>query len=565
MTAGDSPSSNTTSASLVDEDPPVGDSYESSDSNYSAEADHDTDEELDSEFESESDMSTTTTGANPAGATAPATTTTTALTVGSIILNKTATKHVLSDIVKPLYKKEDRQKLTDDKKNDLFEKITKTRFTKFDLVTLTLSNEDKLDDTYNLGIQVGKLRSHFVKFDLHDVFTVLKFSTTDPDTPIDTADLFTNYSSLSEDEVAKSNRWYTLWATEDYYRENLQLTFDFLENNSTESLWEKCLELYDEHETESRGGPLLFIIMMKKLQSDTDTAVQYLVNSIKNLKLTNYEGENVSRVASLIRGAHKRLKGVGQNKVPEDFPKWVLAIFQTSTVPEFNTAFSHLQREIEVVSCIRSTPQPYPTVDNILKIAEKLYLEMTSTDTWTGIKTKANQSVFPSIGDTPPKTNKKVTCWNCGSEGHSVNECTKPKNNAVIERRKEVFKEERKKLKKGKTQQRNNNNNGNNNNKSSPSGKYAPPTDAENNRRVIDGKKMYFLHKTKRWVPDRKSGDAAPSSTQMVHPALPGVPQAPPLSTPSPSGMVGRELALTNATHSINLAMQGLANAMKSI
>jgi hypothetical protein len=73
----------------------------------------------------------------------------------------------------PLFKKENRTQLSEDKRNDLFDKATKTRSTKFGLVTLTLSEEDKLDDTYSIGIQLAQLKSHFIKYDMDDVFLVV--------------------------------------------------------------------------------------------------------------------------------------------------------------------------------------------------------------------------------------------------------------------------------------------------------------------------------------------------------------------------------------------------------
>jgi hypothetical protein len=224
------------------------------------------------------------------------------VTINGRVISFTATAQAVTLGNTTLYKKENRSLLSEDKRNDLFDKATKTRSTKFDLVTLTLSEEDKLDDTYSLGIQIAQLKSHFVKYDMDDVFTIV--------TPIETngvvrllpryTDLFTGYSRLTDTEVAASNKWYCENTVEEYYRQNLQLTFDFFENNCTKGLWEKCLEDYDEFELEEKGGPLLFIIMMKKLQSHTDSAVQYLINSVKNLKISNFEGENVSRVVSSI-------------------------------------------------------------------------------------------------------------------------------------------------------------------------------------------------------------------------------------------------------------------------
>ena len=42
-----------------------------------------------------------------------------------------------------------------------------------------------------------------------------------------------------------------------------------------------------------------------------------------------------------------------------------------------------------------------------------------------------------------------------------------------------------------------------------PTGKFKPPTPEENNRRVIDGKHMWYNMRSKRWYPDRKHAPAA--------------------------------------------------------
>jgi hypothetical protein len=90
--------------------------------------------------------------------------------------------------------------------------------------------------------------------------------------------------------------------------------------------------------------------MMRLLESSSDMAVQYLINSVKNTKITNFQGENMSKVVSLIRGAHKRLKNI--TRLPVEFPQWVLQVLQTSLVPEFNSSVADLQRNIKVVETL---------------------------------------------------------------------------------------------------------------------------------------------------------------------------------------------------------------------
>jgi hypothetical protein len=98
----------------------------------------------------------------------------------------------------------------------------------------------------------------------------------------------------------------------------------------------------------------------------------------------------VSRVVSLIRGANKRLRNV--TTLPEEIPKWVLLVLQTSSVDEFNKAFVMIKRTIEVITPLTTKSAPvYPPIDDMLKMAEKLYLDMTAANEWTGVTTKANQ------------------------------------------------------------------------------------------------------------------------------------------------------------------------------
>jgi hypothetical protein len=83
--------------------------------------------------------------------------------------------------------------------------------------------------------------------------------------------------------------------------------------------------------------------------------------------------------------------------------------------------------------------------------------------------------------------------------------------------------------------------------KNVPIGKWAPPSKAEKNRRVIDGIPCYYMERTKRWFNDND---------------VPGAPVANVAAVVTPTG---RELALANAAHSINLAMTGLMKSFKDI
>jgi hypothetical protein len=330
---------------------------------------------------------------------------------------------IAKQVMTTLFSKTKRAELSEDKRNDFFDKATKVQLPKFDLMSVLLKDDEKLEDTYNIGIQIGKVKQHFVRYDMHDVFTMLSVKedgrTIDPDHE---KNLFEDYVTLSEEDVAKSNAWYNTWPSAETYPQNLQLTYEFLQNHMTEELWEKCLKTFETYDEDQLGGPLLFVIMVRTLQSDTEAAVQYLQESVQGLKITNFDGENVSRVISLIRGAYKRLKGVGQNKVPEEFPKWLVTIFQISTVPEFNEVFENVQRNAELAEMGPTRKPEWPNVESILRLATNRYLDLCATDKWTGITTKGTQSIFQAVhgGQSEP------ICWNCSQKGHRFNDCPKP-------------------------------------------------------------------------------------------------------------------------------------------
>ena len=104
------------------------------------------------------------------------------------------------------------------------------------------------------------------------------------------------------------------------------LTFKHLEYNMTHILFDKCFECYDTYPPIQQGGPLLFIIMMKTMVSSHKEATQHLKDVVKNLKISDFKGENILHMVSLIWGAYKHLKWIKQ--VPDRF---VDQILHTST------------------------------------------------------------------------------------------------------------------------------------------------------------------------------------------------------------------------------------------
>jgi hypothetical protein len=237
--------------------------------------------------------------------------------------------------------------------------------------------------------------------------------------------------------------------------------------------------------------------MMRKIQYDTKDAVRYLQEGVKKMKLTNFEGENVERAVSLLRGAERRLRNT-ESGVPQDFSKWVLDIFQTSSVDAFNAQFALYNGMFSLGRKVTTAPMIQPTPGELYRLAEQTYLELVSIDAWTGITTKGSSHTGLTVGPAP----HTLVCWNCGESGHNVSTCSKPKDQQRIAAGRAKFRKERKSGGPRKAS------------KSRKPTKWAPPSKEEKGKRVINGKPFYYHYKSKRWIPET----GAPAAAQVVQP-----------------------------------------------
>ena len=121
-------------------------------------------------------------------------------------------------------------------------------------------------------------------------------------------DLLRDYAKLDDNIIANSCAWYNLWVKEKYIQENMAYTFTLLQNNTNESLWNKCLEEYEEYAPQQQGGPLMFFLIIRRIQSNSETAIEHLKKQIKNLKLRDLPGENVDTAVSLIKTTYQALE-----------------------------------------------------------------------------------------------------------------------------------------------------------------------------------------------------------------------------------------------------------------
>jgi hypothetical protein len=340
-------------------------------------------------------------------------------------------------------------------------------------------------------------------------------------------------------------------------------------NCMTTRLFNKCFEKYESFPDSQKGGLLLFIIMMNHLISDSEDAVACLKKMDTTMKIRDQPGESVPKVISLILGAYKHLKFL--KRVPENFTSQVLQVLQTSSVDKFNNYFLSVEHNHRYDYDMAKTRNPSfnrktykreaADVEAILEMAEKLYNKLCASNTWSGAKTKGKAAAFVGTGNANSVNTgrRKLICWNCGEEGHPSQECPKPRNQQMYNSNRKKFNEQRNKNKK-------------NNNKSTtpaapkPAGthnsphKFRPAEDGENNRRVIDGKHMYYNKRTGQWVLDTShhtnKGNNPPTS-HAANVCQPATTTAPAQAAPRPD-QAALNAALANTSRAIDTALRGL-------
>ncbi|MGL5935206.1 MAG: hypothetical protein ACRCZI_06240, partial [Cetobacterium sp.] len=294
-------------------------------------------------------------------------------------------------------------------------------------VSVSDKDEHMLENVSNVDLQVTTIMEHFQTFGLINVFTMMTaFDTrTSPRLKKHPYSLFDNYVSTDPSMVAASVLWYNLWIKTTFVSENMTLTYTFLRNNTDETLWAQCLSTYETFPEDSRGGPLMFLLIMQRIQSTTETALNHLVDKIRGIKISSIDGENVETVVLLVKGA---LKLVGRGamtevvRLPHDFPKTLLEVYQTSSVPAFNKIF-HRQLVDATVAQYQAGGGniPWPSVAGINQLALNSYLSMRNAGEWTppasaayhGRKGRGKAALLGAGG--PPV----VKCWNCDGPHHS--------------------------------------------------------------------------------------------------------------------------------------------------
>ena len=215
----------------------------------------------------------------------------------------------------------------------------------------------------------------------------------------------------------------------------MTLTFQFLKNNTSDDLFTLCKSEYDEFNPMQKGGPLMLFLILKRIAHSSETAITHVMAEFKKLKISTIKGEDIEEVVAMIKSLHQLMLGAStptHSYVPQDFPKLILEVLQTSSVKKFNAVFKD---ELEL--CRRASDKAggipdWPEVNDITNLA---------TATYNRLKSEWN---VPGGGRA--LTGSTFKCWNCNTDcgARKPEQCkAKPYNEAVTARNRKAFYDQR--------------------------------------------------------------------------------------------------------------------------
>jgi hypothetical protein len=95
----------------------------------------------------------------------------------------------------------------------------------FNTISLAITSEDKLDDTYNLEMLIEHMRSSPGDYEMEYVFKIISWgvnpATNDLQINGGTRDMYSDYSNLTVENVAQSNEFYRTYVDDETFTENL--------------------------------------------------------------------------------------------------------------------------------------------------------------------------------------------------------------------------------------------------------------------------------------------------------------------------------------------------------
>ena len=436
-----------------------------------------------------------------------------------------------------LHPKIKRKDLTEEQRMKLIETIQSKQQTKYHAITISINDPEKMTTTYSLANLLKENQRNLAKYDLLDPYNIIYPETgcfeefhpnegtlrTDTGTEgYKTSNLFADYLRITPESVAASSKYYSIFVPDDHrYQEDLEWSLAYYEKNVEPDLYSKVYSTMMRYETDAHGGPLFLKLLLDRVTTSGESTLKALQNTLRTYVIkSSCPGEDVEKVAEIFAAVIDNIDALSNGTLPAETVSDLLNLFQTTSVPAFNTKFERLSEdlsdaeindEIDLNYRLRESntsalSNDRRSADYVLHYAERTYRRLVKNGKWDAclqrLPGKAGfvmQQPDKFVQDAkPPPTNNGGggACFNCGSTEHRLQQCPLPRDEARIAKNKANHPTWSRILKQKE--------------------KWQPPKAHENNKRVIDGKPHTYDPKggrlgRGRWIEDITPSDGQPN------------------------------------------------------
>eukprot|EP00956_Cyclotella_meneghiniana_P013100 scaffold18785_cov21-Cyclotella_meneghiniana.AAC.1 len=205
---------------------------------------------------------------------------------------------------------------------------------------------------------------------------------------------------------------------------------EFIYNSCTDSLRTAIEKKFNKIPLEQQGGVTYLWYCLDEMFTMSREVRQAMLDFIALFKrrgVARYTGENILVIEEELQCVAKRLAAEGS--LTQDHVIDVLTGLCICSNAKFKGIFTHLLSNAElgcldiVLPNLPHNPTPLEMLDTVLQKACDMYDTLSIAGLW--IKISNRTSALNTIV-------VKRKCWNCGEEGHSVSDCSKPKDEATI-------------------------------------------------------------------------------------------------------------------------------------
>ena len=233
-----------------------------------------------------------------------------------------------------------------------------------------------------------------------------------------------------------------------YQLENLQWGAEKILNSCEDNLRDKILEITKDFSEFETGSIVVYKVMMTLVISSTSAAIRTLTKKLETLKLTDFDGENVSTATSFVRGAVALMKS--NKAVPTDIEDMTFTIFKYCSTEDFVSHVNFLSN-LRLYKGLQSIDNM--SYDGILLSLENKYTDLKGQEKWMAKITPTESALVGydrhsnpgGNGSTPGQdTRNKNPCFNCEKPGCTPKTCDQALNPDRIAANRKKFKDKKK-------------------------------------------------------------------------------------------------------------------------